>query len=100
PRVLRVPAGGLLGATGPLAGGGFVGLWGGGLVAARDKLGKALGVGGKGGMHPRLVFPALLGGITMFGLLGIIAGPLVIAFLLALLRMYERDFADRPTGTA
>jgi len=46
------------------------------------------------------VFLALLGGITMFGLLGIIAGPLVIAFLLALLRMYERDFLEQPGGTA
>ena len=36
----------------------------------------------------------------MFGLLGIIAEPLVIAFLLALLRLYERDLLEHPAGTA
>lgn len=48
----------------------------------------------KGGdeMHTGLVFLALLGGIEMFGLVGLVLGPLVIAFFLAMLRIYERDF--------
>ena len=41
-------------------------------------------------MHTGLVFLSLLGGIEMFGLIGIVLGPLVVAFFLAMVRMYER----------
>jgi predicted PurR-regulated permease PerM len=38
------------------------------------------------------VFLSLLGGLEMFGLIGLILGPMVFALLLAMLRIYERDF--------
>jgi predicted PurR-regulated permease PerM len=95
-----IPVTALLVLTGHVTAAIFVGAWCGVLLTAADNLVKPLVMRGKVEMHTGLVFLALLGGITMFGLLGIIAGPLVIAFLLALLRMYERDFAERPTGTA
>jgi predicted PurR-regulated permease PerM len=95
-----IPVTALLVFTGHVTAAIFVGAWCGVLLTAADNLVKPLVMRGKVEMHTGLVFLALLGGITMFGLLGIIAGPLVIAFLLALLRMYERDFAERPTGTA
>ena len=50
-------------------------------------------------MHTGIVFLALLGGLEMFGLIGLVLGPLVFAFLLAMLRIYERDFR-RPAATA
>jgi predicted PurR-regulated permease PerM len=43
-------------------------------------------------MHTGIVFLALLGGLEMFGLIGLVVGPLVFAFLLAMLRIYERDY--------
>lgn len=48
----------------------------------------------KGGMelHGAVVFFALLGGIAMFGPIGLLAGPLIVAFFLALVRMYDRDY--------
>src|SRR5712671_4562389 len=95
-----IPAAALLALTGHMTAAIFVAAWCGVLLTLADNVVKPLAMRGKVEMHTGLVFLALLGGITMFGLLGIIAGPLVIAFLLALLRMYERDFADRPTGTA
>jgi predicted PurR-regulated permease PerM len=98
--LIWIPVTLLLVLTGHLTAAIFVGAWCGVLLTAADNVVKPLAMRGKVEMHTGLVFLALLGGITMFGLLGIIAGPLVIAFLLALLRMYERDFADRPTGTA
>jgi len=52
-------------------------------------------LGGRGEMHTGVVFLALLGGVTMFGLLGIILGPLIFAFFLAMVRIYERDFAGQ-----
>jgi predicted PurR-regulated permease PerM len=98
--LIWIPVTLLLVLTGHVTAAIFVGAWCGVLLTAADNVVKPLAMRGKVEMHTGLVFLALLGGITMFGLLGIIAGPLVIAFLLALLRMYERDFADRPTGTA
>jgi len=98
--IVWIPVAALLALTGHVTAAVFVGAWCGVLLTTADNVVKPLAMRGKVEMHTGLVFLALLGGITMFGLLGIIAGPLVIAFLLALLRMYERDFADRPTGTA
>jgi predicted PurR-regulated permease PerM len=95
-----IPAALLLALTGHMTAAVFVAAWCAVLLTAADNVVKPLAMRGKVEMHTGLVFLGLLGGITMFGLLGIIAGPLVIAFLLALLRMHERDFADRPAGTA
>ena len=47
---------------------------------------------GKVAMHGGLVLLALLGGLEVFGLVGLIAGPLCFSFFLALLRIYRRDF--------
>ena len=42
-------------------------------------------------MHGAVVFFSLLGGISYFGAVGLIAGPLVVSFFLAVLRMWDRD---------
>lgn len=39
-------------------------------------------------IHPLLILLAILGGIKVFGLLGIIYGPLIVAVFLALLKVY------------
>lgn len=54
-------------------------------------------LGGQKEMHTGLVFLSLLGGLEMFGLIGLVVGPLVFAFLLAMLRIYERDFRAAET---
>ncbi len=69
------------------------------LIVGAEHLGKpfvlrALSHGGEP-MHTGLVFLALLGGIEMFGLIGLVLGPLAIAFFLAMVRIYERDFSLR-----
>jgi predicted PurR-regulated permease PerM len=43
-------------------------------------------------IHGGLVFLSLLGGIEMFGLIGVVLGPLMVAFFLSMVRIYERDF--------
>ena len=98
--LIWIPVAVLLGVSGHMTAAVFIAAWCGVLLTAADNVVKPLAMRGKVEMHTGLVFLGLLGGISMFGLLGIIAGPLVIAFLLALLRMYERDFAEHPTGTA
>jgi predicted PurR-regulated permease PerM len=49
----------------------------------------------KGGMelHGGVVFFALLGGLSAFGAIGLVIGPLALTFLLAVLKMYEREYA-------
>jgi predicted PurR-regulated permease PerM len=44
-----------------------------------------------GEMHTGLMFLALLGGLEVFGLLGVILGPLIVSFFVSLMRMIERD---------
>jgi len=98
--IVWIPVAVLLALTGHVTAAIFAAAWCGVLLTTADNVVKPLAMRGKVEMHTGLVFLALLGGITMFGLLGIIAGPLVIAFLLALLRMYERDFSEHRAGTA
>lgn len=47
-------------------------------------------------MNDLLVFVAIFGGIEAFGILGVILGPITVAILLSLLRIYQRDY--RPEG--
>ncbi len=47
-------------------------------------------------MHGVIVFFALLGGLAVFGPIGLLLGPLSVAFFLAVLRIYERDYG-RPS---
>jgi predicted PurR-regulated permease PerM len=68
------------------------------LVVGAEHIGKPMALravlGGQQEMHTGLVFLSLLGGLEMFGLIGLVVGPLVFAFLLAMLRIYERDFVS------
>ncbi len=42
-------------------------------------------------VHPVVIFFTLLGGLAAFGPLGFLLGPLTLAFLLAVIRMFRRD---------
>jgi predicted PurR-regulated permease PerM len=46
-------------------------------------------------LHPGLTFFAMIGGLAIFGLLGIIIGPTLLAFGLTVLRIYEQDILLR-----
>jgi predicted PurR-regulated permease PerM len=48
-------------------------------------------VGNKGHGHPFLMLIALLGGIEVMGLAGLIVAPIVMSLFLAVLRIYERE---------
>jgi predicted PurR-regulated permease PerM len=45
-------------------------------------------------LHGAVVFFALLGGLAYFGPVGLVAGPLVVSFFLAVIRMWDRDDAE------
>jgi predicted PurR-regulated permease PerM len=49
-------------------------------------------VGSKVEMHPLLVFFAIIGGLKLFGILGIIYGPLVVTAFLTLAEIYRANY--------
>jgi predicted PurR-regulated permease PerM len=48
-------------------------------------------VGGKGNAHPLLMLVGLLGGISVFGVAGVIVGPVIMSLFVASARIYERE---------
>ena len=71
---------------------GFLAAWGLVVVGLIDNVVKPYLIKGDLEMGGAVVFFALIGGIGAFGMVGLLVGPLAVAFFLALLRMYERDF--------
>jgi predicted PurR-regulated permease PerM len=60
-------------------------------------------VGGSSGAQPLLTLVAALGGVEVFGLAGLVVGPVLMSLFVAILRIYERemeaDLADtRPVA--
>lgn len=51
-------------------------------------------IGGSVKLHPVLVLIAVIGGIQMFGLLGFLIGPIIMAVFVAMVEMYRIDFKD------
>ena len=45
-------------------------------------------------MNTLLLFLSLLGGIQLFGLIGLIYGPIIFALTLVLLKLYTIEFKD------
>lgn len=88
-----VPASIILIATGNLAGGIGLALWGMLVVGTVDNFVRPYLIEGRAPVHPLMTFLAVLGGIMAFGLKGIIYGPLIINLLIAFLHIYEKEYA-------
>ena len=60
------------------------------------------GISRRAEMHPLLLFFSIMGGIALFGLLGLIVGPLIAAIFITLLRVLEirlhPEDAELPSG--
>ncbi len=61
------------------------------VMAANDYFIRPRLVGRGGQAHPLLMLVALLGGISVFGVAGVIVGPIVVALFVASARIYERE---------
>jgi predicted PurR-regulated permease PerM len=72
----------------------FLVIWGLGVVGLVDNLVKPLLIKSGVKISGAIVFFALVGGLSAFGTPGLFIGPLVVAFFLALLRIYRRDFKE------
>ena len=52
-------------------------------------------VSGKTKVHPVLILIGVLGGLRIFGFVGMLIGPLVLALLVAFIRFYEESYMRR-----
>jgi len=60
-------------------------------ISTIDNLVKPKIIGRKTSLHPLLIMLGLFGGLATMGFLGLILGPLVLAFLTSFIRVYAKD---------
>jgi predicted PurR-regulated permease PerM len=78
-------------------------IWGGILISMIDNVLKPILVKGSGTTPSIFILFSILGGITYFGVIGFILGPLILSFLLSLLRIYQKTIlltSNAPTPGA
>ena len=51
-------------------------------------------VGGRVKMHTLLVFLSILGGLSVYGILGIIYGPLIVTAFLSFADIYRQNYSE------
>jgi predicted PurR-regulated permease PerM len=52
-------------------------------------------VSGRTKVHPVLILIGVLGGLRLFGFIGMLVGPLILALLVALIKFYEQNYRRR-----
>jgi len=88
---------------------GFTGHWGkailvvgicGGVAGLADNLVRPLLLRNRTRLNDLLIFVSILGGLDVFGLLGLVAGPTILAAALGVFRVYtdHRDELDRQSA--
>lgn len=95
-----VIVGGLLLSTGSTGWGVFLIAWGLVPVALSDNLAKPLLARRRLRLPGAVVFFAMLGGLAMFGPMGVIAGPLIVSFFLVVLRTLASEPGEDPEVAA
>lgn len=101
PVLIWLPVALLLFAQGRSGAGAFVIVWNIVLTGTVDNLVKPLVVRGRTDLAPLLVFLGVFGGLSTFGLVGILVGPMVVAVMMALFTILEeRRAAQAENGAA
>lgn len=77
-------------------------IWGAAVVSTVDNLIKPLILHGQSNIHPLLGLLSVLGGVAALGPIGILVGPMVVAFLQTMLGILQRELVemDRQTGSS
>nr|WP_206211591.1 AI-2E family transporter [Vibrio sp. V22_P2S10T140] len=90
--LIWIPATIYLFLTGDSTWGIFLALWSVIIVGSIDNLLRPFLMQGSAGMNTLMIFFSLLGGIQLFGLIGLIYGPLIFAITMVLFNIYEEEF--------
>lgn len=64
------------------------------VISSIDNILKPKIIGQKADIHPILVLLGILGGLNLFGLIGIILGPVMLALLMTFVQIYEEEKAQ------
>ncbi len=88
--LIWVPAAFIQAVTGHLWAAGFIVVWGIAVIGLADNLLRPQLLKGDTNIHPLLIFLSVMGGLSSFGFLGIILGPLILSLLVYILRIYKR----------
>jgi len=86
------PIGVVLIAANRVAEGVFLLSWGAFLVSSIDNVIRPKLCGARMALHPLLVFLSMFGGLAVFGMMGLLVGPLIASIFMAMVRIYRRDF--------
>lgn len=84
----------------------FFALWSALVVGSIDNFLRPFFMRGPAGMSPFWIFLAILGGVQIFGLAGLLYGPLILGFAMIMLLIYEEEFhhflveKDQATGSS
>ena len=73
----------------------FLFLWSVLVVGLMDNVLKPLLMKGRIRLHEAVIFFALLGGLAVFGPVGVLVGPLIVALHVATVRIYRRDYSAK-----
>jgi predicted PurR-regulated permease PerM len=92
PTIVWVPATIWLVAKGSYGTAIFLAAWG-LVVGIVDNIVRPLVVGGQTNQHPMLVFISILGGVSLFGVMGLFLGPLLISVTIAVFAVFRREVA-------
>ena len=87
--IVWVPTALYLFVTGHPFQGTFLIIWGAGVIATIDNVLRPRLVGGRTRLHELIVFFSVLGGLQVFGILGLVVGPVVVAITLALVDVFR-----------
>jgi predicted PurR-regulated permease PerM len=70
----------------------FLLAWGAFVVSSIDNVLRPKLCGSRMTLHPLLVFLSMFGGLAVFGMMGLLVGPLIASLFMAMVRIYRRDF--------
>ncbi len=70
-------------------------IYGAGIVSSIDNVIKVFILHGQSALHPLLALLSVLGGVKVFGPIGILVGPMVVVFLQTLLEILNHELSER-----
>jgi predicted PurR-regulated permease PerM len=89
--LIWIPAGILQIAGGATNSGIGILIWGAVVVSSADNLVRPLIMKNMAGVHPVITLLGVFAGLSLFGLIGIVIGPLLFAMVLETARMFYRE---------
>jgi predicted PurR-regulated permease PerM len=72
----------------------FVCIWGLGIVATVDNFVRPIFIGNRTNLHPLATFLTVLGGIFIFGIHGIVFGPMILSLTVTIMHIYQLEYKE------